>query len=96
MTAGMETVKAQYGLRMTVGELIAGIALLVTCFVALNGWIVLPTQIHHLSLENGKQDARIAAIEKTAAERAETLVRIDERTKRIEESLKAKLAETSP
>jgi hypothetical protein len=40
--------------------------------------------------ENERQDIRLQAIERLASERSETLARIDERTKRIEESLKAK------
>lgn len=86
----IEQVRQQHGIKLTIGELIAGLALLVTCFVALNGWMIVPTQIQHLSQENGRQDARLDAIEQTAAERAETLVRIDERTKRIEDVLKTK------
>ena len=92
----MEAVRTTHLLRLTAGELIAGVALLVTCFVALNGWIVLPTQIQHINQENGRQEARLSAIEKAAAERAETLIRIDERTKRIEEVLKLKFGSTTP
>ena len=71
-------------------ELIAGIALMVTLFSALNGWIVLPEQMRHIQTNDAKQDARIEAIQKEAVIRNETLARIDERTKRIEDVLQAK------
>jgi hypothetical protein len=38
-------------------------------------------------VENEKQEQRLQKIESTAADRAETLARIDERTKRIEQIL---------
>jgi hypothetical protein len=41
-----------------------------------------------LAQENIRQDKRIENIEQTAEARGETLARIDERTKRIEERLK--------
>lgn len=78
-----------HGVRLTIGELIAGIGLLVALLSALNGWFVLPEQVRYVRDENARQDQRILAIENTAQERAETLARIDERTKRIEEVLKA-------
>jgi hypothetical protein len=59
-------------------------------FSSLNGWIVLPEQMRQVRNENERQDIRLQAIERLAADRSETLARIDERTKRIEESLKAK------
>jgi hypothetical protein len=71
-------------------ELIAGIALLVTGFSALNGWIVLPEQMRHLQNSDAKQDARIEMINQEHQARSETLARIDERTKRIEDYLKSK------
>ena len=71
-------------------ELIAGVALMVTLFSALNGWIVLPEQMRHIQTNDAKQDARIEAIQKEAVIRNETLARIDERTKRIEEYLQSK------
>ena len=71
-------------------ELIAGIALLVTGFSALNGWIVLPEQMRHLQNSDAKQDARIEMINQENQARSETLARIDERTKRIEDYLKSK------
>ena len=71
-------------------ELIAGVALMVTLFSALNGWIVLPEQMRHIQTNDAKQDARIEAIQKEAVVRNETLARIDERTKRIEEYLQSK------
>jgi septal ring factor EnvC (AmiA/AmiB activator) len=71
-------------------ELIAGIALMVTMFSALNGWVVLPEQMRSIQSNDAKQDARIEVIQKEAVQRNETLARIDERTKRIEDYLKAK------
>jgi hypothetical protein len=71
-------------------ELIAGIALMVTMFSALNGWVVLPEQMRTIQANDAKQDARIEVIQKEAVQRNETLARIDERTKRIEDYLQAK------
>jgi septal ring factor EnvC (AmiA/AmiB activator) len=71
-------------------ELIAGIALMVTMFSALNGWVVLPEQMRSIQANDAKQDARIEVIQKEAVQRNETLARIDERTKRIEEYLQSK------
>ena len=71
-------------------ELIAGIALMVTLFSALNGWVVLPEQMRTIQSNDAKQDARIELIQKEAVVRNETLARIDERTKRIEDYLKSK------
>ena len=71
-------------------ELVAGLALMVTIFSALNGWIVLPEQMRHIQNNDAKQDARIELIQKEAVQRNETLARIDERTKRIEDVLQAK------
>lgn len=71
-------------------ELIAGIALMVTLFSALNGWVVLPEQMRVVQSNDAKQDAKIELIQKDAQTRSETLARIDERTKRIEEYLQSK------
>ncbi len=70
-------------------ELIAGVALMVTMFSALNGWIVLPEQMRSIQANDAKQDATIELIQKDANVRSETLARIDERTKRIEDYLKS-------
>ena len=78
------------GIKLTMSELIAGVALMVTLFSALNGWIVLPEQMRHLQNSDAKQNASIEMIQRDAQTRSETLARIDERTKRIEEYLKAK------
>ena len=78
------------GVKLTMSELIAGIALMVTLFSALNGWIILPEQMRSIQSNDAKQDATIELIQKDANVRSETLARIDERTKRIEEYLKAK------
>ena len=78
------------GVKLTMSELVAGIALMVTLFSALNGWIVLPEQMRHIQNNDAKQDARIELIQKEAVQRNETLARIDERTKRIEDYLKSK------
>jgi hypothetical protein len=78
------------GVKLTMSELIAGIALLVTLFSALNGWIILPEQMQNLRANDAKQDARIELIVKEGQQRNETLARIDERTKRIEDYLKSK------
>jgi hypothetical protein len=78
------------GIKLTMSELIAGIALLVTLFSALNGWIILPEQMQTLRASDAKQDARIEMMNQENQVRNETLARIDERTKRIEDYLKAK------
>ena len=78
------------GVKLTMSELIAGIALMVTLFSALNGWIILPEQMRSIQSNDAKQDATIDMIQKDAQSRSETLARIDERTKRIEDYLKAK------
>jgi len=78
------------GVKLTMSELIAGIALMITLFSALNGWVVLPEQMRTIQSNDAKQDARIEVIQKEAVARNETLARIDERTKRIEDYLKAK------
>lgn len=78
------------GLRMNFAEALAALALIATIFSSLNGWVVLPEQMRQVRNENERQDIRLQAIERLAADRSETLARIDERTKRIEESLKAK------
>jgi hypothetical protein len=76
------------GVRMSYAEALAAVSILVAAFSAFNGWLILPEKVIHLQRENERQDARLGNIETIAAERAETLVRIDERTKRIEEALK--------
>jgi hypothetical protein len=73
---------------MSYAEVLAAVSILVAAFSAFNGWLILPEKVIHLQRENERQDARLGNIESIASERAETLVRIDERTKRIEESLK--------
>jgi hypothetical protein len=73
---------------MSYAEVLAGVSILVAAFSAFNGWLILPEKVVNLQRENERQDARLGNIEAIAAERAETLVRIDERTKRIEEALK--------
>lgn len=73
---------------MSYAEVLAAVSILVAAFSAFNGWLILPEKVVSLQRENERQDARLGNIEAIAAERAETLVRIDERTKRIEEALK--------
>lgn len=86
----IEPVRNERGVKLTMSELIAGIALMVTMFSALNGWVVLPEQMRTIQSNDAKQDARIEVIQKEAVARNETLARIDERTKRIEDVLQAK------
>ena len=86
----IEPVRNERGVKLTMSELIAGIALMVTMFSALNGWVVLPEQMRSIQANDAKQDARIEVIQKEAVQRNETLARIDERTKRIEDVLQAK------
>ena len=86
----IEPVRNERGIKLTMSELIAGIALMVTMFSALNGWVVLPEQMRTIQSNDAKQDARIEVIQKEAVQRNETLARIDERTKRIEEYLQSK------
>ena len=78
------------GVKLTMSELIAGVALMVTLFSALNGWIVLPEQMRHLQNSDAKQNASIEMIQRDAQTRSEILARIDERTKRIEDYLQTK------
>lgn len=84
----IQTVRDRPGIKLNVGEAIAFFALIVTLVSSFNGWWILPEKVLNLQRENEKQDERLVKIESIAAERAETLVRIDERTKRIEETLK--------
>jgi hypothetical protein len=86
----IQEVRNERGVKLTMSELIAGIALMVTLFSALNGWVVLPEQMRTIQANDAKQDARIEVIQKEAVARNETLARIDERTKRIEDYLKSK------
>lgn len=58
------------GVKLTMSELIAGLALMVTVFSALNGWIVLPEQMRHIQTNDAKQDARIDLIQKEAVQRS--------------------------
>jgi septal ring factor EnvC (AmiA/AmiB activator) len=78
------------GVKLTMSELIAGVALMVTMFSALNGWVVLPEQMRSIQANDAKQDARIDLMNQENQTRSETLARIDERTKRIEDYLKSK------
>jgi hypothetical protein len=78
------------GIKLTMSEFIAGVALMVTLFSALNGWIVLPEQMRHLQNSDAKQNASIEMIQRDAQTRSEILARIDERTKRIEDYLQTK------
>lgn len=78
------------GVKLTMSELIASVALMVTLFSALNGWIVLPEQMRAIQGNDAKQDAKIEIIQRDAQTRSETLARIDERTKRIEDYLQTK------
>jgi hypothetical protein len=84
----LEPVRERPGIRLNVGEAIALFALVVTLVSSFNGWWILPEKVLNLQKDNEKQDGRIIKIEQYAAERAETLVRIDERTRRIEEAIK--------
>ena len=86
----IQPVRNERGVKLTMSELIAGIALMVTMFSALNGWVVLPEQMRTIQSNDAKQDARIELIQKENQSRSETLARIDERTKRIEDYLKSK------
>lgn len=86
----IQPVRNERGVKLTMSELIAGVALMVTMFSALNGWVVLPEQMRSIQANDAKQDARIELMDKENQTRSETLARIDERTKRIEDYLKSK------
>ena len=86
----IQPVRNERGVKLTMSELIAGVALMVTMFSALNGWVVLPEQMRSIQSNDAKQDARIELMDKENQTRSETLARIDERTKRIEDYLKSK------
>lgn len=68
-------------------EIIAGIALIVTILGSAQGWLILPEKVRVAQERADKLEHRVNSIEATANERAETLARIDERTKRIEQIL---------
>lgn len=85
----IETVRDRPGIRLNVGEAVAILALIVTLLSSFNGWWILPEKVLNLQKENERQDDRLVKIESIASERAETLARIDERTRRIEEVLKS-------
>lgn len=82
-----EQVKNRPGVRLSVSEAIAAMALVATVFSISQAWWILPEKVSRVEVENEKQEARLQKIESTAADRAETLARIDERTKRIEQIL---------
>ncbi|MFZ9964837.1 MAG: hypothetical protein ACO3GO_06475 [Terrimicrobiaceae bacterium] len=82
-----ETVRNRPGVRLSFGEAIAVGALLLTIFSASQAWLILPEKVHRVEADNERQEARLRQIESIASERAETLARIDERTKRIEAAL---------
>ena len=60
------------GVKLTMSELVAGVALMVTLFSALNGWIVLPEQMRHLQSSDAKQNASIEMIQREAHPRQAT------------------------
>jgi hypothetical protein len=82
-----EQVKNRPGVRLSVSEAIAALALVATVFSISQAWWILPEKVSRVEIENEKQESRLQKIEATAADRAETLARIDERTKRIEQIL---------
>jgi len=88
----IDEVRNQPGVKVTIAELIAGVALIITVFSALNGWIVLPEQVRSLKEADALQNAKIAAIELSAQQRAEVLARIDERTVEIKKAIEAQAA----
>jgi hypothetical protein len=83
-----ETVRNRPGIRLNIGEAIAALAFVATLFSISQAWWILPEKVTRVEIENDRQEARLQKIETTAADRAETLARIDERTKRIEEALR--------
>lgn len=88
----IDEVRNQTGVKITVAELISGVALIITAFSALNGWIVLPEQVRALKEADSVQNTKIAAIELSAQQRAEVLARIDERTLEIKKAIDAQAA----
>jgi len=85
----LDEVRNQPGIKLTIAEAIAAVAVLIAAFSALSGWIILPEQVRTLKEADSTQNARIAAIEIAAQDKAVILARIDERTKRIEEAIGA-------
>lgn len=75
---------------MSIGEAIAALALVATIFSISQAWWILPEKVSRVEIENDRQEARLSKIETVAADRAETLARIDERTKRIEEAIRSR------
>jgi hypothetical protein len=92
VTMSIDEVRNQTGVKVTIAELIAGVALIITVFSALNGWIVLPEQVRALKEADALQHAKIAAIELSAQQKAEVLARIDERTVEIKKAIEAQAA----
>jgi hypothetical protein len=88
----IDEVRNQTGVKITVAELISGVALIITAFSALNGWIVLPEQVRTLKEADAIQNTKIAAIELAAQQKAEVLARIDERTLEIKKAIDAQAA----
>lgn len=86
----LEEVRNRPGVRMSLGEAIAALALVATLFSISQAWWILPEKVTRVEIENDRQEARLSKIESVAADRAETLARIDERTKRIEQILAAR------
>lgn len=71
-------------LTVSVAEIIAALGVLIASVSLFTGFVILPEQVRTLRADNDKQDVRISVLEKTFSEKAETIARIDERTKRIE------------
>ena len=86
----LEEVRNRPGVRMSIGEAIAALALVATIFSISQAWWILPEKVSRVEIENDRQEARLSKIESVAADRAETLARIDERTKRIEEAIRSR------
>lgn len=84
MLNNSQNTNATYTKRFLSSEIIAALALLITVVGSAQGWLILPEKVRTITDRTERLETRVYAFETIAQERAETLARIDERTKRIE------------
>lgn len=84
MLNNSQNTNATYTRRFLSSEIIAAVALLITVVGSAQGWLILPEKVRTITDRTDRLETRVYAFETIAQERAETLARIDERTKRIE------------
>lgn len=84
MLNNSQNTNATYTKRFFSSEIIASVALLITVVGSAQGWLILPEKVRTITDRTDRLETRVYAAETSAQERAVTLARIDERTKRIE------------